>query len=134
MDPIETLPEREIEAEAEREERLAERLSATFLWFRSRLQEAKMYGLGGFLLIAGWLLSVDSVVSLSHPEDRDKHEAALLLLIFVPLLWVAWYVYMIRLRRQLPEHDTVSSRASLHIMAWVVALALSVVLYFVALD
>jgi len=132
--------ESEIRAELEMESRdgvvepLEDRLTATSIWFRSRLQEAKIYGLGGFLLVAGWLLSVDSVVSLSHPEDKDKHEAAMLLLIFVPLLWLGWYLYMISLRRRLPEHDTVSSRTSLHVLAWTLAVALSVILYFVALD
>lgn len=106
----------------------------TGLWFRDRLQDALRLGAAAFLVLAGWLISNDSLVSLAHPDDADRREAAHLLLIFVPLLWAGWYAYLVRLRSRCPEHATVIGRRWLHAAAWAVAAGLALLLHFVALD
>src|SRR5689334_20413378 len=104
------------------------------LWFRDRLHDVVGLGAAAFLVCGGWLLSSDSVIGLDHPNDADHREAAMLLLVFVPIMWVGWYVYLVRLRNKCPDHPTVPARAWVHAFAWAVAVGLGVILHVAAFD
>ena len=104
------------------------------LWFRDRLQEVMGLGGAGFVVLASWVLSQDSVVSIGHATSENHREAAGLLLVFVPMLWVVWYAAIVRLRGRCPEHATVMHRRWVHAIAWGVGIGVGVVLHAVTLD
>ena len=99
-------------------------------WFRDRLNN--LLGLGGaaFVVIAGWLISNDSVISLAHEADADKREAAIFLCICVPVAWTLWYVVLLKIHSKCPAHPTVLARRYLHLYVIGVAVALFLVTYF----
>lgn len=89
-------------------------LTKTEEWFRDKLNN--LMGLGGaaVLIIAGWLISHDSVFSLAH-TDADKHEAAIFLCTSAPLAWALWYVALLKTHSKCPAHPTVIRRRFLHL-------------------
>lgn len=93
-------------------------------WFRDRLNDFLGYGVAAFTVIIGWLLSSDSLISLDHNSDADKREAAIALAILMPVVWVLWYVVILRLHARCPSHPTVIARRYLHLYAVGVAIAL----------
>jgi hypothetical protein len=66
-------------------------LNQTEQWFRTKLHEYLGYGIAGFSILSGWLHSNDSVISLHHSENAEKHEAAIALAIALPVVWAVWY-------------------------------------------
>lgn len=98
-------------------------------WFRDRVND--LLGLGGaaFLVIAGWLISNDSVISLAHEADADKREAAIFLCVAAPVAWVLWYVVLSKIHSKCPAHPTVLPRRFLHLYAVGVGFAIFVVVY-----
>lgn len=101
-------------------------------WFRDRLIDYLSYGAAAFTIIAGWLLSNDSIISLAHEADADKREAAIVLAVIMPLAWLLWYFVILRLHAKCPPHPTVMSRGYLHLYSIAVAAALFVVWWLVA--
>jgi hypothetical protein len=93
-------------------------LTESAVWFRDKLDDTINYGLGAITIIGGWLLSNDSIISIHHQEDAEKHEAAIVLGVILPLAWLFWYFFLTRLHSQLPNHETVVSRRNLHLLAF----------------
>lgn len=62
-------------------------LTKTDEWFRTKLHDTIHYGIAAITIIAGWLLSNDSIISIHHAEDAEKKEAAIVLAILLPLAW-----------------------------------------------
>lgn len=93
-------------------------------WFRDRLNDYLQYGLGAFVIFAGWLLSNDSIISLGAEADADKTEAAVLLAVLLPVLWLIWYVILLKTHSRCPPHETIIKRRYLHLYALGVALSL----------
>jgi RsiW-degrading membrane proteinase PrsW (M82 family) len=93
-------------------------------WFRDRLNDYLQYGLGAFVIFAGWLLSSDSIISLSNDAEADKKEAAVMLAIILPILWLIWYVILLKTHSRCPPHETIIKRLYLHLYALGVALSL----------
>jgi len=81
-------------------------LNQTEQWFRTKLHEYLGYGIAGFSILSGWLHSNDSVISLHHAENAEKHEAAIALAIALPMVWAAWYLLLIGIHRRCPQHPT----------------------------
>ncbi|HEX8247782.1 MAG TPA: hypothetical protein VF599_06405 [Pyrinomonadaceae bacterium] len=107
-------------------------LSKSEEWFRDRLNDYLQYGLGAFVVLAGWLLSSDSIISLSTEADADKKEAAVMLAILLPILWAIWYLVLLKIHTRCPPHETVIRRLYLHLYAEGVALALFILWLLVA--
>lgn len=103
--------------EAERE------LTKSEEWFRDRLKDYIEYGLGAFAVFAGWLLSSDSIISVAADADADKKEAAIILAILLPIIWLIWYIVLLKLHSRCPPHATVIDRRYLHLYAVGVVLA-----------
>jgi RsiW-degrading membrane proteinase PrsW (M82 family) len=101
-------------------------------WFRDRLNDFLGYGVAAFTVIIGWLLSSDSLISLSREAGTDKREAALALAILMPVIWILWYAIVLRLHSKCPSHPTVISRRYLHLYAVGVAIALFAIWCLVA--
>jgi hypothetical protein len=106
-------------------------LTKTEEWFRDRLNDYLGYGAAVFAILAGWLISSDSSISLAHDADADKREAAVVLCVFVPLAWAVWYLVLLRTHARCPPHPTVIKRRSLHLYALGMALGLAVILFLV---
>lgn len=104
-------------------------LTSSEEWFRDKLNE--FLGLGGVavMVIAGWLISNDSAISLAHEAGADKRQAAVFLSVCVPLAWALWYVALAKIHSKCPAHPTVLKRRSLHLYALGVGVALFVVVY-----
>ena len=109
-------------------------LTETEKWFRDRTREALSYGFVGLTVLGGWLVGNDSAVSLHHPDDADKREAARALLVGVPVLWAGWYAYLLWMRCRCCDHATVPHRAVVHGVAIVTAVGLAAILWIVAID
>lgn len=102
-------------------------------WFRERLNDYIQYGMGAFAVFAGWLLSSDSIISITADGDNaDKKEAAIILAILLPIIWIIWYLVLLRIHARCPPHQTVIDRRYLHLYAVGVALALFVLWLLVA--
>jgi hypothetical protein len=101
-------------------------------WFRDRLNDFLGYGVVAFTVIIGWLLSSDSIISLAHDVDTDKREAAVALAVLMPILWVLWYIVILRLHSKCPAHPTVIARRHLHLYAIGVGVALFAIWCLVA--
>ena len=99
-------------------------LSKSEEWFRDRLNDFLGYGVVAFTVIIGWLVSSDSLISLAHNVDTDKREAAMTLAVLMPILWVLWYVVILRLHAKCPKHPTVIARRYLHLYSIGVAIGL----------
>jgi hypothetical protein len=93
-------------------------------WFRDRLNDILGYGVAAFTVIIGWLLSSDSLISISRESQTDKRDAAIALAILMPLSWILWYIVILRLHSNCPPHPTVITRRYLHLYSIGVALAL----------
>jgi divalent metal cation (Fe/Co/Zn/Cd) transporter len=93
-------------------------------WFRDRLNDFLGYGVAAFAVIIGWLLSSDSLISLARNTDVDKRDTALVLAILMPVVWVTWYIIILRLHSKCPNHPTVIARRYLHLYSIGVAIAL----------
>lgn len=100
-------------------------------WFRDRLSEYLGYGAAVFAVLAGWLITSDSSISLAHAADSDKREAALVLCILVPIAWAVWYLVLLKTHARCPPHPTVIKRRSLHLYALGVGLGLAIILFLV---
>jgi hypothetical protein len=92
-------------------------------WFRDHLHSYLGYGGAAFTVIVGWLISHDSVISLARDTD-DKREAAIILAVLIPVLWVVWYAVILRLHSRCPSHPTVIAKGYLHLYSISVAIAL----------
>ena len=101
-------------------------------WFRDRLIDFLGYGVLAFTVIIGWLLSSDSLISLAHNADADRREAAIALAILMPVLWVLWYIVILRLHSKCPKHPTVITRRYLHLYSMGIAIALFAIWCLVA--
>lgn len=101
-------------------------------WFRDRLNDYLQYGLGAFVVFAGWLLSSDSIISLGKESDPDKNEAAILLAVILPVLWLIWYVILLKTHSRCPTHETIIKRLYLHLYAAGVGLTLFILWLLVA--
>ena len=101
-------------------------------WFRERLNDYLQYGLGAFVIFAGWLLSSDSIISLENEAHADKKEAAVLLAIILPVLWLIWYLILLKTHSRCPPHETIIKRSYLHLYAVGVALLLFILWLLVA--
>ena len=101
-------------------------------WFRDRLRDYIEYGLGAFVVFAGWLLSSDSIISLEASADADKKEAAMVLAILLPVLWIIWYVILLKTHSRCPQHETVIKRLYLHLYAVGLAITLFLLWFMVA--
>jgi hypothetical protein len=93
-------------------------------WFRDRLNDFIRYGIGAFTIIAGWLLSTNSIISIAADASPEKKEAAIILGVMLPLLWAIWYVVLLKLHSKCPPHRTVIQRRYLHFYAIGVGIAL----------
>jgi divalent metal cation (Fe/Co/Zn/Cd) transporter len=93
-------------------------------WFRDRLNDLLGYGVAAFTVIIGWLLSSDSLISLAREASEDKRGAAIALAILMPVIWVIWYVIILRLHSKCPSHPTVIARRYLHLYSIGVAIGL----------
>lgn len=101
-------------------------------WFRDRLSNYIEYGLGAFAVIAGWLFSSDSIISLEARADADKREAAIMLALLLPILWTIWYVILLKTHSRCPPHPTVIRRQTLHLYAVALAIGLFILWFMVA--
>jgi hypothetical protein len=101
-------------------------------WFRDKLNDYIEYGLGAFVVFAGWLISSDSIISLEARADADKKEAAIMLALLLPVLWVIWYVILLGTHSRCPLHSTVVKRKSLHLYAVGLGIALFILWFMVA--
>jgi hypothetical protein len=101
-------------------------------WLRDRLNDYLQYGLGAFVVLAGWLISSDSIISLESAADADKKEAAVMLAVLLPILWAIWYLVLLKIHARCPPHETVIRRLYLHLYAAGVAIALFVLWLMVA--
>ena len=101
-------------------------------WFRDRLNDYIEYGIGAFTIFAGWLLSSESIISLEASADADKKEAAILLAVILPILWVIWYTVLLKTHSKCPSHPTVIERRFLHLYAIGLGIALFVLWFMVA--
>jgi len=72
-------------------------------------------GTGAFIVISGWLLSNDTVLSLDHAADAEKREAAIFMCVTLPMAWLLWYVALLKTHARCPSHPTVVGRTSLHL-------------------
>jgi hypothetical protein len=102
-------------------------------WFRDRLNDYIGYGFGAFTVIAGWLISSDSIISIDVDAATDKKEAAIILALLLPTLWIIWYAILLSLHSRCPPHPTVIRRRYLHVYAAGIAVAL-IVLWFMVAD
>jgi hypothetical protein len=101
-------------------------------WFRDKLNDYIEYGVGAFAVLAGWLISSDSIISLEAKADADKKEAAIMLALLLPILWIIWYVILLETHSRCPLHPTVVKRKSLHLYAVGLAIALFLLWFMVA--
>lgn len=103
-------------------------LTKTDEWFRDRL--GKLLGWGGtaFVVLGGWLISNDNILSIDHRVDADHREAALFLCFSVPLLWAGWYVALLKTHAKCPSHPTILVRSALHAYIVVTGVALAILL------
>ncbi|HEX8371123.1 MAG TPA: hypothetical protein VF604_21445 [Pyrinomonadaceae bacterium] len=101
-------------------------------WLRDRLNDYLQYGLGAFVVFAGWLISSDSIISLERAADADKKEAAVMLAILLPIFWAVWYLVLLKIHSRCPPHETVIRRLYLHFYAVAVALLLFILWLMVA--
>jgi hypothetical protein len=101
-------------------------------WFRDRLGDYIEYGLGAFVVFAGWLLSSDSIISLEADADANKKEAAIGLAILLPVLWLIWYIILLKTHSRCPPHETIIKRLYLHLYAVGLAIALFLLWFMVA--
>jgi len=101
-------------------------------WFRDKLNDYIEYGIGAFAVFAGWLISSDSIISLEAKADADKKEAAIMLALLLPILWIIWYVILLETHSRCPIHPTVIKRKSLHLYSIGLALALCLLWFMVA--
>ncbi|MBE7495060.1 MAG: hypothetical protein HS117_08955 [Verrucomicrobiaceae bacterium] len=108
-------------------------LDSTEEWFRTKLHDTIHYGIAAITIIAGWLLSSDSIISIHHAEDAEKKEAAIVLAILLPLAWGVWFTMLRRLHAHLPPHPTIVSKKNLHLLA-IGMLLLFVVIWCVVAD
>ena len=99
-------------------------LTATEQWFRDLLGKLLGLGVGGFVLISGWLLSNDSVLSFHHAADAEKREAALFLCLSLPIAWLLWYGALLHTHSRCPAHPTVITRRLLHLYCATMGVAL----------
>jgi len=107
-------------------------LNQTEQWFRTKLHEYLGYGIAGFTILSGWLHSNDSVISLHHAEDAEKHEAAIALAILMPVVWAGWYALLLGIHRRCPQHPTVLHQRLVHGCAAAAAIVLFVIWALVA--
>jgi hypothetical protein len=108
-------------------------LTKTDEWFRTKLHDTIHYGIAAITIIAGWLLSNDSIISIHHAEDAEKKEAAIVLAILLPLAWGVWFMLLRKLHAQLPPHPTIVAKKNLHLMAFGMLL-LFIVIWCVVAD
>lgn len=101
-------------------------------WFRDRLNDYLQYGLGAFVIFAGWLLSSDSIISLDSEADANKKEAAVMLAVLLPILWLIWYIILLKTHSRCPPHETIIKRLYLHLYALGVAFSLFILWLMVA--
>lgn len=101
-------------------------------WFRDRLINYIGYGFAGFTVIAGWLISSDSIISIDFDASTDKKEAAVILALLLPTLWIIWYAVLLNLHSKCPPHPTVINRRYLHFYAAGVAIVLFILWFMVA--
>lgn len=104
-------------------------LDRTSAWFRERLGELIKLGGAAFIIITGWLISTDSVISLDQRSGEDRIEAAVFLCVAMPLVWAIWYVALLRIHTRCPDHPTVLRRRLVHAYAIAVGVGLGAVLY-----
>lgn len=108
-------------------------LTKTEEWFRTKLHESINYGIAAVTIIGGWLVSNDSIISIHHAEDAEKHEAALVFAILLPLAWGAWFLLLKKLHSNLPSHPTIVRKKNLHLLA-ISALLVFVVIWCIVAD
>lgn len=92
-------------------------------WLRDQLHAYLGYGGAAFTVMVGWLLSNDSLISLTE-DLRDRREAAIALAVFIPILWIVWYVVIQRVHAMCPKHSTILAKRHLHLYAISLAVAL----------
>lgn len=99
-------------------------LTATEEWFRDLLGKLLGLGAGAFVVISGWLLSNDTLLSIDHVADAEKREAAIFLCVLLPVAWLAWYVALLKTHSRCPTHPTIMRRVSLHLYCLITGAAL----------
>ncbi|MGC2236092.1 MAG: hypothetical protein WA584_08015, partial [Pyrinomonadaceae bacterium] len=72
------------------------------------------------------------IISLEARADADKKEAAIILAVILPIIWVVWYYVLLQTHKRCPPHSTVINRRYLHYFAFGLAAALFVIWFMVA--